>query len=181
MRPDNTADGLLAAVGLVEDSLAGDLVDVRRKEVDAQREPGLRARQLDLLGLEAVDDVVESFLGGDGQPDAAHLLLAGLSKTLEIKHSMHRARDVLAGLVDDERKALRPSAASLQELKRAGHEPVGIDVRSVQFSSPLRQRFAVAVHEIEGFQCIALSKCRVATLAPRLFGDRQERFLEPLE
>ncbi len=62
MSAHQVAHRLLTRVGLVEDSLAGDLVDVGGQEVDSQREPGLGAGELDLLGLEAVDDVVEPLL-----------------------------------------------------------------------------------------------------------------------
>jgi hypothetical protein len=62
VRSDNVAHGLLAVICLVENPLAGDLVDVGRKEIYAQREARLCPRKLDLSALEAVDDVVEPLL-----------------------------------------------------------------------------------------------------------------------
>ena len=142
--------------GLVEDPLAGDLVDVGREHIDPQREPGLGSGQFDLPGLQAVDHIAEPFLGGDHQPKPAAPLLEGLGHALQVEHPLHRTRDVLARLVHHEHEPLRPRPSALQQLRSPVGEPVGIDVGSVQRPGPLGQTGAAAVDRVQRLHGVAL-------------------------
>ena len=93
---------------LGEDAAARDLGDVRRLEVDLLREAVHQPRQLDLLVVEAADDLAELLLGGDDDPVLATPGPSqALDDRLEVEHLLHVTGDELADLVDDEHQGLR--------------------------------------------------------------------------
>ena len=161
------ADRGLAGLGLVEHTPAGDLVDVAREEVDAQREPILDAGVLDLARLEAVDDVAQLLLRRDHEPERPALLLERLGQTLEVEHALDASGDVLADLVDDEHEALRAVAASPEELQCPVGEPVVVDVGRARGLGPrVGVREVGGVDEVQRPARVVLGQRHVADLAP---------------
>ena len=126
---ESVTDSRRAVGVLVEDAPAGHLVDIRREQVDTDREPVDCLGQLGLLAFEAVDHVGELLLRRGEQPERTLLLLAGLSETLEAEHPVSRPSDVLASLVNDEHEALCPGTAPCEHLQRTVSEPVSVDLR----------------------------------------------------
>ena len=99
---------------------ARDLGDVGRLEVDLQREAVHQARELDLLVVEAADELAELLLRGDDDPVLAAALHAeALHDGLQVEHLLNVARDELADLVDDEHQALARAAGASSARWRA--------------------------------------------------------------
>ena len=146
------------------------ILDVGREHVDPQREPGLHSRQLDLAGLQTVDYVAEPLLRGDDQPEPSALLLERLGKSLQVEHSLHRTRDVLAGLVDHEHEPVYSSAATLHELQCPCRQPIGADVGRIETGSPPGQALGRAVHGIERLDRLTLGERGVPTVLPAQAG-----------
>ena len=111
---------------LREHAPAGDLGDVGRLEVDLQREAVHQAGELDLLVVEAADELAELLLRGDDDPVLAAALHAeALHDGLQVEHLLDVARDELADLVDDEHQRVARLAA-LHQLVRALGELAGV-------------------------------------------------------
>ena len=98
---------------LREDAPARDLGDVGRLEMDLQREAVHQAGKLDLLVVEAADELAELLLRGDDDPVLAATLDAeALHDGLQVEHLLDVASDELADLVDDEHQALARAAGA---------------------------------------------------------------------
>ena len=113
---------------LREHAAAGHLGDVRRFEMDLQRETVHQAGKLDLLVVEAADELAKLFLRRDHNPVLAAALYAeALHHGLQIEHLLHVARDKLANFIDDEHQALA-RAPTLHQLVGAISELPGTDI-----------------------------------------------------
>ena len=113
---------------LREHAAAGHLGDVRRFQMDLQRETVHQAGKLDLLVVEAADELAKLFLRRDHNPVLATALYPeALHHGLQIEHLLHVARDELTDFVDDEHQALT-GAPSLHEFVGAISELSGTDV-----------------------------------------------------
>ena len=144
---------------LREHAAARHLGDVRRLEMDLQREAVHQARELDLLVVEAADELAQLLLRGDDDPVLAATLHAeALHDGLKVEHLLDVACDELADLVDDEHErtarlaALHQLTCALGELARRdvrfvldglhpgiGHR-VRLGVKAVQHAARLAQR-----------------------------------------
>ena len=128
---EELAERSLGGRVLREHAPAGDLGDVGRLEVDLQREAVHQAGELDLLVVEAADELAELLLRGDDDPVLAAALHAeALHDGLQVEHLLHVARDELADLVDDEHQAVA-RAPALHQLVGALGELAGSDVGSL--------------------------------------------------
>jgi hypothetical protein len=169
----------LAGGSLVEYPSARDFLDVAREQVDPDREPVLNACEFNLLAFEAIDDIVESFLGGDNEPERSAPLLDSLCETLEVQHPENATSDVLANLVDHEEDALIVPASSIKKTERSLSEPV---VGHLRFLGALRPGVGVWVgvgsKQMEGVTRFTFGQSDVAALAPRLVAVGN--LLEPL-
>ncbi len=119
----------LAEIGLRggvlrEHAPAGDLGDVGRLEVDLEREAVHQAGQLDLLVVEAADELAELLLRGDDDPVLAAALHAQvLHDGLKVEHLLDVAGDELADLVDDEHQALAGRRRFISSVARSASLP----------------------------------------------------------
>ena len=98
-----------AAAFFDEHAAARDLGDVGGLEVDLEREAVHQAGELDLLVVEAADELAELLLRGDDDPVLAAARRAeALHDGLQVEHLLDVAGDELADLVDDEHQRLCP-------------------------------------------------------------------------
>ena len=114
---------------LREHAPAGDLGDVGRLEVDLQREAVHQPGELDLLVVEAADELAELLLRRDDDPVLAAALHAeALHDGLQVEHLLNVARDELADFVDDEhQRRARARRRFISSLARSASLP-GRDV-----------------------------------------------------
>jgi hypothetical protein len=125
---EQLAQRLLGVGVLGQHTAAGDLGDVGRFEVDPLGKPVHQPGQLDLLVVEARDELAELLLRGDDDPVLAAALDAELlHDRLEVEHLLDVTSDELTDLVDDEQQALARLAA-LHQLGGAIGELAGRDV-----------------------------------------------------
>ena len=105
---------------LREDASAGDLGDVGRLQVDLQGKAVHQPGELDLLVVEAADELAELLLRGDDDPVLAAALHAeALHDGLQVEHLLDVARDELADLVDDEHERSAQAAGASSARWRA--------------------------------------------------------------
>ena len=113
---------------LREHAAARDLGDVRRLEMDLEREAVHQPRELDLLVVETADELAELLLRSDDDPVLAAALHAeALHDRLQVEHLLNVAGDELADLVDDEHQSLA-GPAPLHQLGGTFGELAGRDV-----------------------------------------------------
>ncbi len=122
---EELSQGLLRGSIFRQNTSAGDLGDVRRLQMDLQREAVHQAGKLDLLVVEAADELAKLLLRSDDDPVLAAAFHAeALNNGLQVEHLLYVASDELANFVDDEHQRLaRPPALhqfirALRELPR---------------------------------------------------------------